>query len=596
MRTFFITANDTDAGKTYVCGLLARHFAQQGLTVQIVKAVECGGSCDAANAQNVANSDRATSYTLFDYPAPLAPLASENKENGSPRLDEIIKKIESLPLADIRIIEGAGGVAVPITDKGEDWRDFVELLCPDFLVAVIENRLGAINQSRMLNAYLEGLQPLFILSDTQPVDPAVNQSNLEALEEFKLPILARVEHSAVEFMSWNATLLDPAKSGKSKQRANPQLQALELRRAKNQFRTLKARSADSQILNLAENDYLNLKQNPAVVTAAQQALESWGTSAAASPLISGYTDAHAKLETQISAWHGKRPSLLWNSGYAANQAILKLFIQSTDLVLADRLIHNSLITGILNTGARLIRFKHNDLGHLERLLRQHTGRKIHVVTESVYSMDGDYPDLQKMANLRDVYGFQWFLDEAHAVGWYGASGAGLAEAAGVLEAVDLLTGTLGKALASGGAYTVFNHSWMRDYCINEAGEFIYSTYFPPSSAVAASAAIELTQGLAEERRSWQRDAQQLRLDIQQLGFETLGDDSPIIPVIYGESAATLEAAEFLKARGIQVGAIRPPTVPNGQARLRISLKSSVDATDRARLLQALNELKGTQNG
>jgi len=232
------------------------------------------------------------------------------------------------------------------------------------------------------------------------------------------------------------------------------------------------------LLNLASNDYLGLAGNAKLKKAGRDAIDRYGCSSSASPLISGFGPAHKELLESVKAWHGFEHGIVWNSGYAANQAILRQLPRKEDVVLADRLIHNSMITGILSSGARLARYRHCDLDHLETLLRSHCkeDRLVFVATESVFSMDGDYPDLARMAELKKQYRFFWILDEAHAMGWYGDKGSGLAEFFGVAKQVDVLVGTLGKALGSTGAYTLFHDNNLSDYLVNLSGEFIYSTY------------------------------------------------------------------------------------------------------------------------
>ena len=583
MQSYFITANDTDVGKTYLAGMLARYFSQQGKSVQMVKAIDCGGSGDAEWVASFTNHPQVSTHTLFRYPEPLAPLASPNCQRGTLEFNELIQSLEKLPRCDVRLIEGAGGIAVPIDARGLDWRDFAEALSPDLIIAVIDNRLGAINQSRLLHAYLGDLPHAFVLNEIVPTDEAVKASNLEACRQLRFNLLASLSPEADDFNSLNESLLQASAT-------QPQLstdslqQRLERRKNNHAFRQLAVPNFGHNTLNLSDNDYLNLRCAPDIATAAKSAIDTYGTSSSASPLVTGYSSAHAELEQVVSKWHGGAPTLIWNSGYAANQSVLKLFAQPQDIIIADRLIHNSLISGILASSARLVRFPHNDLRHLETLLQKYSNRKVHVVTESVYSMDGDYPDLQFIAHLKSKYGFNWFLDEAHAVGWYGATGSGLAEAAGVVDKVDILTGTFGKALASSGAYTVFSNQWMRDLCINEAGEFIYSTYLPPASAAAAAAAIHTVQGMNAARSSAQIKARELREQLRRQGWDVLGIDSPIIPVVCGSSQRTLDmASNFLEA-GLKVAAIRPPTVPQGAARLRLSLKTSLSDADYRRII------------
>ena len=582
VRTYFITANDTEVGKTYITGLLARHFADQGYSVQIVKAIECGESGDAECALRIAGSNRVTAYTLLQYKEPLAPLAKENVSGGTPTLAAVISKLAELPKADVRLIEGAGGVAVPIDPAGLDWLDLIDAVLPDRVIAVVDNRLGSINQSRLLHYYLGDRPHAFILNEVSAVGKAVNASNLDALTSHAFPLLGSVQSAAKTIKFFDLGLLDSTQTNLEKNvyTQNPRIEKLEQRKRNANFRELKIRHQDDTTLNLSDNDTLGLRNHPALIKAAQLATAKWGTSSSASPLISGYTELHAELENKLSDWYGGRPVLVWNSGYSANQTVLKLFVDRNDLIIADRLIHNSLISGILQTGARLVRFRHNDLEHLETLLEKYQSeRTIHLVTESVYSMDGDYPDLRKIAQLKSKYPFTWFLDEAHALGWYGETGSGLTEVFNVLEHVDILIGTLGKALASSGAFTVFKEDWRRDYCINEAGEFIYSTYLPPASAASAIAAIEQTQQHPEWRTFAQAKACNFRKTLLAKGWNVLGAESAIVPVICGASKATIELGNVFLQHGIRVGAIRPPTVPKGQARLRISLKSTLTDPD-----------------
>ena len=246
-------------------------------------------------------------------------------------------------------------------------------------------------------------------------------------------------------------------------------------------------------LNL--NDYLQLSRHPQIIQAAQHALEIWGTSSGGSPAVGSYWPIHQKLEDVLKEWCGFEYGLLWNSGYTANKALLSTLPQAGDVVLADRYVHNSMLLGTQETRAKLIRYHHLNLNHLEDLLRTYThpDRTVFVVTESVFSMEGDYPDLGQMSALKDRYNFFWIVDEAHALGWYGPKGNGLVAKFGVQKHVDILVATLGKALASQGAFTLFHHPHLRSYLINRTPEFMYSTYLTPAATAASLAAIEVIQ-------------------------------------------------------------------------------------------------------
>lgn len=588
MKTFLLTGNDTGVGKTYCMGLLASSFARKGKRVQIIKAIDCGDSKDAETAEDLASSPLVESKTLFTYPAPLAPTAKPNSKGGTPSAEEIISKINTLPSCDIRLVEGAGGLAVPIDAKGNDWRNFIDLLMPTETIVIIENRLGAINQTRLIKAYLGSRSHCYLLNSVNLLEPELTDSNQSIFKNDSLKLLGFIKPNASKIDFFKPILLQPKSVKVSKKETAHPKERLIARKQKGNFRSLEIYPTEKKFLNLADNDYLNLRYHPSLIESGALALQKYGTSASASPLITGYTEIHAELGNELCAWYSKPHAVLWSSGYAANHAVLAKMIEPQDLVLADRLIHNSLIAGILKSKARFIRFRHNDLGHLENLLKEYSGRNIHLVTESVYSMEGDYPDLKAIAALKSKYSFTWYLDEAHGIGWYGATGTGLAEEQGVLDSVDILTGTLGKALASSGAFTLFKESWRKDICINEAEEFIYSTFLSPASAAIATAAIKIIQKRPKhERHNFQERARKFRHDLEVIGWEVLGKDSPIVPILTGSSNETVKLAKALKKEAIQVGAIRPPAVPKEQARIRISLKSNLEECDFLKLINIL---------
>lgn len=365
---------------------------------------------------------------------------------------------------------------------------------------------------------------------------------------------------------------------------------LEERRQKGLLRALSPWSHDPSWINLADNDYLGLARDPVLIAAAREAASRHGCSASASPLVSGYQLAHVALENELLQWHGFPCGLLWNSGYAANHSILARLPQPGDVILADRLIHHSMISGILQSGARLIRYRHNDVEHLRTLLQEQppqSGRVAFVVTESVFSMDGDAPDLAAIVRLKEEFPFCLMVDEAHATGWYGPAGSGLINELGLAPGIDILVGTLGKSLGSQGAYTLFRHPALREFLINHAGDFIYSTYLSPIAASVARTAIGRVRELSGEQASWRQTSRHFRQTLRQRGWDVPTGDSPIVPVLVGDGRDVLSLAAFLRRHQILVGAIRPPTVPTGTSRLRLSLKRSFNATTAARLTDLL---------
>ena len=358
------------------------------------------------------------------------------------------------------------------------------------------------------------------------------------------------------------------------------------------FRSLKIANTDEGILNLANNDYLNLATDKRMQSAGRNAVQRYGCSSSASPLITGYGQVHEKLKQALCRWHDFPNGLIWNSGYAANQAVLSLLPQRGDLVFADRLNHNSILSGILKSGARLVRYRHRDLDHLESLLADYSGteRIIFVATESVFSMDGDWPDLGRLARLKERYKFFWILDEAHALGWYGNQGQGLASELGVGAEVDLLVGTLGKALGSLGAYTLFRDDCIGDLLVNFSEEFIYSTYLSPASAAIAIEAVNIIKASDSVRRQGRQISKAIRCALNGFGLSVAEVDSNIISIVFGDADKTMRAGRLLNSRGILVGSIRPPTVPKETSRLRISLKATLTSKEIQRILAAFEQV------
>lgn len=336
----------------------------------------------------------------------------------------------------------------------------------------------------------------------------------------------------------------------------------------------------SKNLYLNFNDYLQLSQHPSIIQAAKNAIERLGTSSGGSPAVGSYWPIHQELENAIKEWCGYEYGLLWNSGYTANKALLSTLPQKGDVVLADRYVHNSLLLGTRETQAKFIRYHHLDLNHLEDLLRIHThpDHMVFVVTESVFSMEGDYPDLSQMSFLKDRYRFFWIVDEAHALGWYGPKGNGLVAKFGVEKNVDILVATLGKALVSQGAFTLFHNPHLRSYLLNRSPEFVYSTYLTPAATAASLAALEViqTESIMHQPK-WLSQTLTFKNRLKKLFPDVPLYDSPILPLVIGDPEATLRmAAKLAEQHHIYVGAIRPPSVPKGTSRLRFSLHCNVE--------------------
>lgn len=603
MKTLLVSGSDTGIGKTRVVGALARLLCERGAAVRIVKPVETGrGEGERGDALLAASSaglavDAAHTPLLFS--APLAPLAAARAEGRVLDWSALIDGVEATPACDWRIIEGAGGLAVPLTGDARDWADFAVAVNADAVVLVVPDRLGAINQARLTFSYASarGLNAGVWLNACAPVDAAVAESNRGGLREAEVPLWGET--------GYGGETARPSAEGEialAGRRPAPERRPLtngagrwtgELvsREAAGLMRRTRLWAPRAGELNLAGNDYLEMARDPVVTEAMAETARAQGASASASPLITGWREPHEELLAALCEWHGCAEGLVWTSGFAANAGVLGTLPRAGDLVLADRLVHHSMVAGILKCGARLQRYPHLDLAALERMLVREAetgpGRAVFVATESVFSMDGDFPDLRRIAALRRRFGFCWILDEAHALGWYGRTGAGLAEEQGVASEVDVLVGTCGKALGAGGAYTLFHGGPWREALVNHAGEFIYSTALPPPVAAAARAAVGRVRELAGDQASWREASRAFRACLRAAGWATAGGDSPIVPVTLGAPGRALVLADKLRGAGVLAAAMRPPAVPAGTSRLRFSLTRSFGASDALRVLMAL---------
>lgn len=360
------------------------------------------------------------------------------------------------------------------------------------------------------------------------------------------------------------------------------LRALE---QQHQRRTL----AEIRGIDCCSNDYLGLAEHPAlkeaVVRAVEHAARVGGT---ASRLLSGQTVGWRRLEEEFAKFAGTEAALFFGSGYAANLGLLSALVGNDDVVYSDVLNHASLIDGMRLSGARKVIYPHVDLTALENVLRQDASapwRRI-IVTESVFSMNGDVAPLKEMAALAEKYGAAMIVDEAHATGVQGTAGRGLAAETGILPHVLATIHTCGKALASAGAF-VCGPTVMKDYLVNHARTFIFSTALPPYFAEQIREALKLAIGMDEERRTLLRRANGLNSALRKAGFTTDGSASQIVPVVLGSNEDALQAAEQLQKAGFAVRAIRPPTVPVGKSRLRLSLTVKIAEEELTRLVKCL---------
>ncbi len=343
-----------------------------------------------------------------------------------------------------------------------------------------------------------------------------------------------------------------------------------------------------ELVNFASNDYLGLAAHPAVAAAFIEGVRRYGAGSTASRLVCGGQGPHHELEEELAAAKESEAALTFSSGFALSVGVIPALVGRGDHVILDKLCHASLVDGARLSGATLRVYPHQDLEKLERLLataRARTpGGRILVVTESVFSMDGDLCPLAETVAACERHGALLLLDEAHATGVFGATGMGLAEESGLQGRVAFQMGTFSKALGLAGGYVAASREWT-DLLINRARSFIYSTAPPPALACAARAALQLarsTEGAALRRRL--RD--HIRLFRERAGLEN-GSETAIQPVPLGDVAAALEASARLEQAGFLVPAIRYPTVPRGRARLRVSLSAAHEAGDVGRLADVL---------
>ncbi|MCW2473320.1 8-amino-7-oxononanoate synthase [Candidatus Symbiopectobacterium sp. NZEC151] len=347
-------------------------------------------------------------------------------------------------------------------------------------------------------------------------------------------------------------------------------------------------------LNFSSNDYLGLSQHPAIIDAWQTGATRYGVGSGGSGHVTGYTDAHAALEGELAQWLGYPRALLFISGYAANQAVVAALMQGQDRILADKLSHASLLEAAAQSPATLRRFAHNQPAALQRLLEGDAPGETLAVTEGIFSMDGDSAPLGALHGLTQARGAWLMVDDAHGVGVCGEQGRGSCWQQGVKP--ELLVVTFGKAFGASGAALLCSEP-VADYFLQFARHLIYSTSMPPAQACALRAALScIQQGDALRDRLGHHIAQ-FRAGAGDLPFTLMPSQSAIQPLIVGDNAAALHVAQRLRQQGFWVSAMRPPTVPPGSARLRITLTASHTDDDIARLLAALHTAAhGQQEG
>ena len=372
------------------------------------------------------------------------------------------------------------------------------------------------------------------------------------------------------------------------------------------------RIAGRELINFSSNDYLGLANHPALKAAAVRAVEKFGAGAGASRLVCGSLAPFHELEEALAAFKATEAALTFATGYATALGTITALLGKDDIIITDKLIHASIVDAAKLCGAKLRIFAHNDVNDLEEILKWATQvprpsslvpRHILIVTESVFSMDGDHAPLREMVALKEKYGAWLMVDEAHATGLYGANRRGLAEELGVSDRVEIQMGTLGKALGASGGYVCGSRALI-DFLVNRARSFIFSTAPVPAAAAATTAGVQLvqsTEGSTRRDQLW-RHVQVLGDDVRRLKSSAgesqrlltsspTNHSSAIIPLIVGDESQAVATASALRERGFFVPAIRYPTVARGSARLRITLTATHTANDIAELTRALKTLE-----
>jgi len=342
------------------------------------------------------------------------------------------------------------------------------------------------------------------------------------------------------------------------------------------------------VLLLCSNNYLGLADRAEVREAAAEAALQWGAGSGASRLISGNMEPHRALERRLAAFEGYESALLFGSGYLANSGVIAALAGRGEVVFSDELNHASIVDGCRLSRAETFVYRHGDLEHLSWGLRKARGRGSLIVTDGVFSMDGDVAPLTQLLELAHRHGARLMVDEAHATGAVGPGGRGSVAAAGLSGEVDIVVGTLGKALGSYGAY-VCAAAELVDLLVNSARSFIFSTAPPPSASAAAAAALAILETEPELVDKLQANAALLRRSLAAEGLEAGPSTTQVVPVHVGEAEATMELCELALEKGVFAQGIRPPTVPDGSCRLRMTAM----ATHRREDLVAAAHMVGT---
>ena len=363
------------------------------------------------------------------------------------------------------------------------------------------------------------------------------------------------------------------------------LQNLEAKHLKRHLRSVEGPQGreivvDGQkVLNFCSNNYLGLADDPRLRQAAIDSIEKEGIGSGASRLVCGNLRAHRALEEKIAQFKGAASCLVFSTGYMANVGIISSVFERGDIIFSDKFNHASIVDGMILSGAAFKRYPHKDMGVLEQWLKESSDfKKRGIITDSVFSMDGDIAPLDKIVDLARRYNAMVMIDEAHALGILGQKGKGAAEYFGLEEKIDIQMGTLSKAAGVFGAYCCGSKPLI-SFLVNRARSFIYTTGMPPLVAACARRAIEIIEQEPHRRTQLNESSEYLRRELNRMGFCTLESQTPIIPILIKDARRAVEFSQKLFEHGIFVQAIRPPTVPVNTARLRLTVMATHQRSD-----------------
>jgi 8-amino-7-oxononanoate synthase len=345
-----------------------------------------------------------------------------------------------------------------------------------------------------------------------------------------------------------------------------------------------------EYLNLCSNSYLSLHLHPDVMRAAKDVIDEYGAGTCSSRSVSGSIDLYGNLEDEIASFKGYDKALIFSNGYLANIGIIATLTDTPDVIFSDELNHSSIIDATRLSKARKVIYRHCDVEDLEKKIRRESLKtKKFIVTETVFSMDGDVAPLRAIFNLKEKYGLHVIVDEAHGTGVFGEKGRGVEEALGISGLMDVQMGTFGKALGSYGAFALAD-SVTIEYLVNRARTFMYTTALPASALAAAGAALHLIQNSASFKEALWKNIAYMRQGLIDAGFNLKQSQGPIVPIFIGDDSKALRVQQMLLGKGIFLQAIRPPTVPNGTSRLRLTIVRGLTKADMDQALEALKQV------